>query len=259
MCGRFTLGQGLNSLLDYFHLHGEMPGYPLSYNIAPTQLSPIVLADADQNRVCQLMRWGLVPSWSKGPDAKFNMINARAESIEQKPAYRTAYKQRRCLVPVDGYYEWSGPAKGKQPYYIYRQDKALFSLAGIWEQWELGRLGGLGDLEDLEDQGNQGQISHITSFSIITTKAPSFLQNIHHRMPVIINPDRVNDWLFESDNDHYKSLLRSMDDVNNADMRGAGPELKTLIEEPAGLAYHRVSTQVNSAKNNSVSLLEFIE
>jgi len=103
MCGRYTLGKEPNSLLDYFHLHGDVPVYHLSYNIAPSQLAPVVLHNQDGQRVCQMMRWGLVPAWSKGPDPRFNMINARAETITQKPAYKTAFKTRRCLIPCDGF------------------------------------------------------------------------------------------------------------------------------------------------------------
>ena len=215
MSGRFTLGKEPNSLLDYFHLHGEVPNFHLSYNIAPTQTSPIVFAD-QQHRACELMRWGLIPSWSNGPDTKFNMINARAESIEEKPAYRKAFKQRRCLVPIDGFYEWSGQAKAKQPYYIYREDRSLFAFAGIWEQW----------------QAEQGQIN---SFSIITTRATGIMENIHHRMPVIIHPEHFDSWLFGDETDNYKSLLTPGDDC----------ELK----------YHAVDTRVNSVKNNSSDLL----
>ena len=216
MCGRFTLGKEPDSLLDYFHLHGEVPDFHMSYNIAPTQNSPIVFIN-QQHRVCELMRWGLIPSWSKGPDAKFNMINARAESIEEKPAYRTAFEQRRCLVPVDGFYEWSGQAKPKQPYYIYQDNRSLFALAGIWEQW-------------------QTEAGQINSFSIITTSANSVMQNIHHRMPVIIKPNEFDNWLLSNEPDSYKQLLKLKEDIE--------------------LEYHAVNTRVNSVKNNSPELID---
>ncbi len=216
MCGRFTLGKEPNSLLEYFHLHGEVPTFHLSYNIAPTQMSLVVYAN-QQHRVCDLMRWGLIPSWSKGPDTKFNMINARAESIEEKPAYRSAFKQRRCLVPVDGFYEWSGQARPKQPYYIYQENQSLFALAGIWEQW-------------------QSETEQINSFCIITTNANTVMQNIHHRMPVIIRPDHFDDWLLSGESDGYQSLLIPREDIE--------------------LQYHAVSTGVNSVKNNSPDLLK---
>ncbi len=215
MCGRFTLGKEPNSLLDYFHLHGEVANsevlnFKLSYNIAPTQMTPVVFSK-DKNRVCELMRWGLIPSWSKGADAKFNMINARAENITEKPAYRTAFKQRRCLVPVDGYYEWSGQSKPKQPYFIYEANQSLFALAGIWEQW-------------------QAEAGPINSFSIITTSANEVMQTIHHRMPVIIRPDQFDQWLFDDERHSYQDLLTPVADLT--------------------LKYHAVNTRVNTVKNN---------
>ena len=217
MCGRFTLGREPDSLLDYFHLHGEVPTFHLSYNIAPTQVTPVVLLDREQNRVCRMMRWGLIPSWSKGPDARFNMINARAETIAEKPAYRTAFRQRRCLIPADGYFEWSVQAQAKQPYYIYKQDKGLFAFAGVWEQW-------------------QSPEQQINSFSIVTTEAKGALLRIHHRMPVIVGPEKMDDWLLASGNHLYAKLLADAD--------------------CSDLAYHPVSNRINSAKNNSADLLE---
>ncbi len=220
MCGRFTLGKEPDSLLDYFHLHGEVPDFDMSYNIAPTQMTPIVFCD-QQYRVCELMRWGLIPSWSKGPDAKFNMINARAESIEQKPAYREAFKQRRCLVPADGFYEWSGQSKPKQPYYIYEEGRSLFAFAGIWEQWS-------------------SPAQSINSFSIITTAANELMQNIHQRMPVIIRPERFDEWLFADEVDRYKKLV-GPDFTSGNDIR---------------LAYYPVSNRVNSVKHDSAELIK---
>jgi len=227
MCGRFTLGKEPNSLLDYFHLHGEVPNFNMSYNIAPTQLSPIVFMD-QQRRTCGLIRWGLIPSWSQGPDTKFNMINARAESITDKPAYRTAFKQRRCLVPVDGYYEWSGQAKPKQPYFIYQSDRVLFALAGIWEAWQPAKL----------EQVESARAGSIHSFSIITTDANTDLQNIHHRMPVIIKPEQFEQWLLDDQQEGYRCLLTSAENI--------------------GLKYHPVNTRVNSVSNNSLELVKLL-
>lgn len=243
MCGRYTLGRQPNSLLDYFHLHGDVPVYHLSWNIAPSQMAPVVLHGADQSsgqkRVCQLMRWGLVPAWSKGPDSRYNMINAKAETIDQKPAYKNAFKQRRCLIPCDGFYEWHAVAAtqpgqandkksknkiAKQPYYIYKNDNSLLALAGIWEQWTS---------PDVSQQ--------IDSFSIITTDANPFMQNIHHRMPVILNPDQFDIWLSEYQNgsDELKSLLLPYQDDD--------------------LVMHAVSTAVNSPKNDRIEITEAVE
>ncbi len=257
MCGRYTLGRQPNSLLDYFHLHGEVPVYHLSWNITPSQMAPVVLQDTKQGsgagRVCQLMRWGLVPGWSKGPDPRYNMINAKAETIDQKPAYKNAFSQRRCLIPCDGFYEWhavpeheleqkpemslalaSEPASkkntkkknriAKQPYYIYKNDDSLLALAGIWEQW-----------------ASPDASQQIDSFSIITTDANPFMQNIHHRMPVILSPDQFDTWLSEQ--------------------HQASDQLKSLLVPYQGddLAMHTVSKAVNSPKNDGIELTEAVE
>ena len=222
MCGRYTLGKEPNSLLDYFHLHGDVPVYHLSYNIAPSQLAPVVLHNQDGQRVCQMMRWGLVPAWSKGPDPRFNMINARAETITQKPAYKTAFKTRRCLIPCDGFYEWQAPQaeseKQKQPFFIRRKDQQLMAMAGVWDHW-------------------QDENEPITSFSVITTIANSFMQRIHQRMPVMIEPDQIDAWL-TNDITNPSQLTRLL-----------------LSRESDELQMYPVSRSVNSPKNDSIELL----
>jgi len=218
MCGRYTLGQEPNSLLDYFHLHGEVPVYHLSYNIAPTQQAPVVM-QSDAQRECRLMRWGLIPSWSKGPDARFTMINAKAETIDEKPAYKRPFKRQRCLIPCDGFYEWQPQGNSKQPYYISKAEPGLIAMAGIWDRWEAGEV-------------------PIESFSIITTAANTFMQSIHERMPAIIGPDAFDDWLAPANDDTVK--------------------LKDLLQPYAGsdLVMHPVSREVNSPKNNSPALIQ---
>ena len=163
------------------------------------------------------------------------MINAKAETIEQKPAYKNAFRRRRCLIPCDGFYEWHAVPEqkleqsseikiAKQPYYIYKNDDSLLALAGIWEQWTS------------PDASQQ-----IDSFSIITTDANPFMQNIHHRMPVILNPDQFDTWLSE----HHQ----------------ASDQLKSLIVPYQGddLAMHAVSKAVNSPKNDGIELSEAVE
>jgi putative SOS response-associated peptidase YedK len=217
MCGRFTLGKEPNSLLDYFHLHGEVPVYHLSYNIAPSQTAPVILHDAQQQRVCQLMQWGLIPSWSKGPAPRFKMINAKAETVHEKPAYRNAFRHRRCLIPCDGFYEWQAREGGKQPFYIYKQDHGLLALAGLWERW-------------------QGEAQTIDSFTIITTNANPLMQAVHERMPVIMLEDEFDRWL---DSAHQ--------DI--AQLRGL---LKPYTQDD--LRIHPVSSAVNSPKQDSPEL-----
>ena len=218
MCGRYTLGREPNSLLDYFHLHGEVPVYHLSYNIAPTQQAPVVIQSGDQ-RICHLMRWGLIPNWSKGPDPRFTMINAKAETIDEKPAYKRPFKRQRCLIPCDGFYEWKPQGNNKQPYYIANTGRGILALAGVWDRWEAG------------DEA-------IESFSIITTAANDFMQNIHERMPAIISPEEFAVWL-------------SPANENTA-------QLKALLKPYRGtdLVMHPVSREVNSPKNDSPELIK---
>lgn len=173
------------------------------------------------------MRWGLVPAWSSGPDSRFTMINAKAETIDEKPAYKKAFQSRRCLIPCDGFYEWQTSSvkrqTAKQPYYICKQDRSLFALAGIWESWQ-----------------GSGESQPLTSFSIITTDATPFMQDIHHRMPVILSPDLFDSWLSETNNNPGK--------------------LKSLLRPYAAddLIKHPVSRAVNSPKNDSAELIEAV-
>lgn len=229
MCGRYTLGRQPDALLDYFHLHGVVPVYHLSWNIAPGQTAPVVVHDREQQRVCQLMRWGLVPAWSSGPDSRYSMINAKAETIDEKPAYKKPFRSQRCLVPCDGFYEWqatssAGGQKVKQPYYIYRKDQSLLALAGIWERWH-----------------GADNAQSIASFSIITTDANSFMQDIHQRMPVILEPEQFDSWLSATYDDRER--------------------LKLLLcpYQRDELVRHPVSRAVNSPKNDSVDLIEAVE
>lgn len=221
MCGRYTLGKEPDSLLDYFHLHGEVPVYHLSYNIAPSRHAPVILQAAQQQRVCQLMQWGFVPAWSQGPDARFKMINAKAETVHEKPAYRTAFRRRRCLVPCDGFYEWQQRESGKQPFYIYRQDHSLLALAGLWEHWE-------------------GEGKQIDSFTIITTAANPFMQTVHARMPVIMTEPEFDVWLDSEYQDmaHLQTLLKPYP-----------------LED---LRMHPVTSAVNSPQHDSPELIEAI-
>ena len=175
MCGRFTITtppEALRALFNYV----EQPNFPPRYNIAPTQPVPIVTLINGQ-RHFQLVRWGLVPSWSKEMP-KSVLINARAETIHEKPSFRGGIRHRRCLVPADGFYEWqTGQGGTKQPYLIRRKDRTPFAMAAIWEDW-------------LTADG-----SELDSCAIITTAANDTLAPIHHRMPVILDPKEWDRWL----------------------------------------------------------------
>jgi putative SOS response-associated peptidase YedK len=176
MCGRFTLEKSVGNLGDLF----QLPQLPLQprYNIAPTQ--PIVAIRASPetgDRELALLRWGLIPAWSKDPFAGPLLINARAETAAVKPAFRTALRRRRCLVPADGFYEWQREGREKRPFHMRRQDGAPFALAGLWERWE----------------GPDG--SCIDSCALLTTEANVLMQPIHDRMPVILDPPDFDLWL----------------------------------------------------------------
>lgn len=179
MCGRFTLHASPSLLAELFDLPEE-PYLAPRYNIAPTQPVAIVRREGqDSAREWALVQWGLIPSWSKDPSSGARMINARAETVAERPAFRAAFRRRRCLVPADGFYEWRSMGKGKQPYYITLQDQKPFAFAGLWENWV----------------GPDG--SALESCTILTTEANELMAQLHTRMPVILDPADYALWLGE--------------------------------------------------------------
>jgi putative SOS response-associated peptidase YedK len=177
VCGRFTLRASPEAVAEHFGLD-EPPELSARYNIAPGQdLATIRAAGGGESRQLTTCNWGLVPGWAKAPSIGHRMINARAETVAEKPAFRSAFRRRRCLIPADGFYEWaSGPAP-KQPYHIARKDRALFGFAGLWEMWR-------------SQDGRELQ-----SCTIVTTRANATLQGVHARMPVILDPSDYAPWL----------------------------------------------------------------
>ncbi|MGB2985452.1 MAG: SOS response-associated peptidase, partial [Phycisphaerae bacterium] len=136
MCGRFTLSSPAEVVAELFEL-AEVSGIAPRYNIAPTQPVPVVLMTAHGTaRQFQILRWGLIPPWANDPSVGARMINARAETVASKPAFRSAFKQRRCLVIADGFYEWQKLERRKQPHYVHLRDRTPFAFAGLWEHWE---------------------------------------------------------------------------------------------------------------------------
>jgi putative SOS response-associated peptidase YedK len=174
MCGRFVLHTPPPALADYFDIDA-IPDMVASYNIAPSQPVAAVRVP-EQCREMVMLRWGLVPSWAQDAKTNYSMINARAETVAEKPAYRTAFRQRRCLIPADGFYEWKQTPDGKQPYYIRMREDGVFALAGLWERWE-----------------KQNEV--VESCSIIVTQANDTIRPVHDRMPVIIRPSDFDWWL----------------------------------------------------------------
>ena len=177
MCGRFTLTADPNDLREAFPwLNIPQPLQP-RYNIAPSQ--PVAVVANDGKHTLDYFVWGLVPSWAKDPSIGSRMINARAETLVEKPSYRNAFRRRRCLILADGFYEWKAPqAKGsKTPMYIQLKGGKPFALAGLWEDW------------------NSPEGSRILSCTIITTQPNDFMKNIHDRMPVILPESAYQTWL----------------------------------------------------------------
>jgi putative SOS response-associated peptidase YedK len=179
MCGRYTLRAPGKVVADLFGLAEEPPLRP-RYNIAPTQPVPVVrvLRANPQTKQRELvpLRWGLIPPWASDPAIGNRLINARAETVASKPAFRGALRRRRCLVPADGFYEWRKEGSKKQPVYVRRKDGQPFAFAGLWERWE-----------------REGEV--IESCAIITTGANDLMAEFHDRMPVILDPKDYGVWL----------------------------------------------------------------
>ncbi len=160
---------------EEFGVAGPLPEFPLSYNVAPTQEVAAVLAEGGERRL-QMLRWGLIPSWADDPQIGSRMINARSETAAEKPSFRRAFPERRCLIPTDGFYEWQRTDNGKQPYYLRMKGGSPFAFAGLWEAW-----------------GKDGE--ETLSCTILTTEANEVVGEVHHRTPVIVTPENYEVWL----------------------------------------------------------------
>lgn len=176
MCGRFSITSPPEAMRQLLGFVGNLPNLPPRYNVAPTQMVPVVRIEAGE-RCLRIIRWGLVPHWADRPAVR-PLINARGETVSSSPAFRQAFRRRRCLVPADGFFEWQGRKKGpKQPYHIVRRDRALFAMAGIWESW----------------QPAEGEA--LETFAIITCPANETVRSLHDRMPAILLPEQFAAWL----------------------------------------------------------------
>jgi putative SOS response-associated peptidase YedK len=224
MCGRFTLTATVDQLIDRFDIEFflQEEEYNPSYNVAPSQSVLAVINDGARNKM-GFLRWGLIPPWAKDMSIGYKMINARAETLIDKPSFRNAYKKKRCLIVADSFYEWKRlDSKTKIPMRIKLKSNELFSMAGLWENWK-------------SPEGKS-----IYSCSVITTSPNELVQDIHDRMPVILNPEDEKYWLDPSITDTTKlnPLLKPLD--------------HTLMEA------YEVSPLVNSPKNNSIELIQKI-
>ena len=177
MCGRFAFYSPAEATAALFGVAATADVQP-RYNIAPTQYVAAIREDESQRRELVMLRWGLVPFWAKDPSIGNRMINARAETVAEKPSYRAAFRHRRCLVLADGFYEWQRGDKIKTPYYISLASGEPFALAGLWESWK-----------DRESDAT------LQTTTLITTAANAFMAPLHHRMPVILQADSAEEWL----------------------------------------------------------------
>lgn len=230
MCGRFTLGKKPNEISDYFESHFDytistkiLDKFAFKFNIPPSSIILSLRYNNKNSIECHPVRWGLVPSWSQGIDKRFSMNNARADTIGSKPAFRTAFKQQRCLIIADGFYEWHNQAGVKQPYYITTQNRGIFTFAGVWEQWIA-----------------PDQSYSIQSCSIITTEARSFMSKIHSRMPVIISDEFQHDWLLTKQTSDHLDKIQSL----------------LLQSDYSLMQYYAVNKTVNSTSNDYGELLK---
>jgi len=220
MCGRFTLHVPPEDLREYFDLD-EVPDFAASYNMAPSQPVPAVRV-TDRQREMVMLRWGLIPPWAKEARTGYRMINARAETVADKPAYRNALRHRRCLIPANGFYEWKSSADGKQPWYIHMQDARVFAFAGLWEHWD-------------------GEDESIDSCALIVTAANDTVRPVHDRMPVILEPSAYDQWL---------------------DPEVTGPDRLSALLRPwsgAALTMYPVSRYVNSPLHNDARCTSPVE
>jgi len=218
MCGRYTITSAPEAIRALFR-YPEQPNFPPRYNVAPTQPIPIVRL-VDGKRQFALVRWGLLPSWVKDPKTFTLLINARGESVVDKPAFRAAMKRRRCLIPADGFYEWKAVGGRKLPYFVHLKSGAPMAFAGLWENW-MGPNG-----EEME------------TAAIVTTDANRTLAPIHSRMPVILAPEAFDLWLncAEVDAQTAAALIH--------------PAPDSLLEA------YEVSTAVNRTANDNARLVE---
>lgn len=215
MCGRFTLSQPTDAIASAFDLT-PIPQLEPRYNIAPTQLIPAVLSVPEQSKKqLQMLRWGLIPSWAKDPAIGAKLINARSETVSEKPSFKAAFKRRRCLIIADGFYEWQRQEGKKQPYYFRLQSGQLFAFAGLWEHWK-----------SPEEQTTN-------SCTILTTEANDLLRPIHDRMPVIIEEKDYDLWL--NPEVQKSELLQPLLHPYQANL----------------MTSYAVSTKVNNPKNNN--------
>jgi putative SOS response-associated peptidase YedK len=223
MCGRYVSKAEKEEIEKEFETVVEKIQEDLTrprYNIAPTQFVAVI-RQLERERILSGMKWGLIPSWAKDAAIGSKMINARAETVAEKPAFRAAFKSRRIIVPASGFYEWKKTdSKTKQPFYFFMKEKPVFGFAGLWEEWTDKQTGDV-----------------IESYTIITTEANKVLEPVHERMPVILKPEDYELWL-------------------DPQVKEAAKLQHLLVPYPAEkMSSHAVGTSVNSPKTDSPELI----
>lgn len=214
MCGRKTITRDMLSIIEELAIDEwqDPDSYFPSYNVAPTQVTPILVYNG--KRIVTPMRWGLIPNWAKDEKMASRMINARAETIMEKPSFKNLMHRNRCVVIADGYYEWKKTETERQPYYIHHPNGKLLPMAGLWDQWR-------------NPEGKP-----VLSYTVITTTPQSELAHIHNRMPVILTRDNIETWI-----DWKQNTVKAA--------------LPLLTQRESALTAYPVSLFVNSPKNNS--------
>lgn len=215
MCGRYALSHP-EHIATRFDITSADYEYAPSFNVAPGTYNPIVTQNSP--KIASLMKWGLIPHWAKDEKIGYKMINARAETIDEKTSFKNAFRSKRCIVPTSGFYEWKQLENTKIPYFITLDEEELFGLAGIYEEWT----------------SPTGEL--LKSYAIITTQPNNLMADIHTRMPVILPKESEDEWLRSEDQGFLKSLLKPYDDEK--------------------MEAYPVSKEVNSPRNNNPQLIE---
>ena len=222
MCGRKTLTKDVQSIIQEMGIESwrDSGSYQLSYNISPSQSSPVMIDD--MGRQAKMMKWGLIPNWATDASIGSKLINARAETLLEKPSFKNLVSNQRCIVLSDGYFEWKRSNSRAIPYYVYNPNNKILPMAGLWDFWK----------------NNSGK--NIFSYTIITTQTNSNLKDIHHRMPVILDLKQIDPWL-------------KVHNISVADT------MSLLVPFQNDLHFHQVSTVVNSPRNNRIDCIRPIE
>ena len=214
MCGRFQLSVKGRQISERFNIEVFDEFYKPNYNCAPSQQLPVI-TNQEPGQL-SFLRWGLVPFWAKDPKIGYKMINTRAESITEKPSFKSAFKKQRCLIPANGFFEWKKD-ENKTPYRIFLKSESIFSMAGIWETWK-----------DAEGRP-------LNTFSIVTTTPNQLMENIHNRMPVILPVEMEKVWLSENNESELLKLLKPYN--------------------PLEMDAYSISKKVNSPANNDNTII----